>query len=82
MNPLNENDLFCLHYVYMNVINHHIGEWENTWNEHRMTSCNNMSSMQIWIDGLQRLRGTNNEIAQEMFTDQRTVSEIVLSLYN
>ncbi len=70
LNPLIENDLFCLHYVYMNVINHHIEEWVNTWNNHRMTSCRNMSPMQQWIDGFQRLRGTNNEIAQEMFTDQ------------
>ena len=27
LNPLSEEDLFCLHYVYMNVINHHIEEW-------------------------------------------------------
>ena len=81
LNHLNENDVFCLHYVYMNVINHHIEEWVNAWNEHKMTSSHNMSPMQLWIDGFQQMKGTNNEIALEMFTGQQIVSEIV-SLLN
>ena len=75
LNPLNENDLFCLHYVYMNVINHHLEEWVNAWNDHRMTSCQNMSPMQMWINGYLRLRGTSCTLAQEMF-DEPVVSEV------
>ena len=54
LNRLNENDGFCLHNVYKNVINHHIEEWVNAWNEHKMTLSHNMSPMQLWIDGFQQ----------------------------
>ena len=29
LSPLNKNDLFCLHYDYLNVINHHLEELVN-----------------------------------------------------
>ncbi len=27
LDPLNESDLFSLHYVYLNLINHHLQQW-------------------------------------------------------
>lgn len=51
LDPLNENDLFCLHYVYLNVINHHIQEWVDSWNVHKMSSVHNLSPFQMWIEG-------------------------------
>ena len=64
-------------------LNHHIEEWVNAWNKHKMTLSHNMSPMQLWIDGFQQMKGTNNEIALEMFTGQQIliISEIV-SLLN
>uniref|UniRef100_A0A1X7USS9 Integrase catalytic domain-containing protein n=1 Tax=Amphimedon queenslandica TaxID=400682 RepID=A0A1X7USS9_AMPQE len=44
-------------------------EWVNAWNDHRMTSCHNMSPMQMWIHGYFRLRGTSCTLAQEMFNE-------------
>jgi hypothetical protein len=51
LNPLNEEDLFSLHYVYLNIINHHLEQWRCTWNMHKMSSTNNRSPMQMWIEG-------------------------------
>ena len=31
LSPFNRNDLFCLHYNYLNVINHHLEELVNAW---------------------------------------------------
>lgn len=51
LDPLDEKDLFSLHYVYMNIINNHLKEWVLAWNEHKMSSARNMSPMQQWIEG-------------------------------
>lgn len=66
LNPLNEKDLFSLHYVYMNVINHHLQEWVLAWNEHKMTSARNMSPMQQWIEGFNHM---SEQLQQEILTD-------------
>ena len=54
LNPLDEIDLFVLHYVYLNVINHHIVEWVSAWNNHKMSSSHN-SPIQQWIEGFQHM---------------------------
>jgi uncharacterized protein (DUF3820 family) len=54
LNSLSEADLFCLHYVYIPVINHHLQEWMHCWNNHKMSSCHGKSPSQLWIEGLQK----------------------------
>lgn len=73
LNPLNEADLFSLHYVFSNVINHHLQEFASAWNEHRMSTCNNMSPMQVWIESLQRIKGSDCQVALEMFGHEQMV---------
>ena len=51
LDPLNESDLFSLHYVYLNLINHHLQQWTGSWNTHKMSSARNKSPMQMWIEG-------------------------------
>lgn len=51
LDPLHEVDLFCLHYVYLNIINYHLEQWTRSWNTHSMTSCNSLTPMQMWIEG-------------------------------
>ena len=41
LDPLNEDDLFSLHYIFLNVINHHhLEEWTRLWNTHKISSVN------------------------------------------
>ncbi len=61
LDPLNETDLFSLHYVYLNIINHQLEQWADSWNTHKMSSCNNRTPMQMWIEGSQRLTRTSHD---------------------
>ena len=51
LDALNEDDLFSLHCVYLNVINHHLEEWTGSWNTHKISSSANQTPMQMWIEG-------------------------------
>lgn len=53
LDPLNENHLFCIHYVYIPIINNHLELWRQAWSNHKMTSCKGKCPMQLWIQGLQ-----------------------------
>ena len=81
LNPLVEEDLFSLHYVFLNIINQHLSRWMHSWNNHKMSSCNGKTPMQMWIEGWQRMNGSNHTVAQEMFTGQ-TVSNTLYYCIN
>ena len=51
-----ENDIhfFCLHYIFLPRINHAIKQFMDAWNLHPLSSCNNLSPIQLWIAGLSR----------------------------
>ena len=55
LDSLNEIHLFCLHYVYIPIINYHLVQWKETWSSHRMTSCGGRSPMRMWIEGLRHV---------------------------
>ena len=50
LDPLNEDDLFSLHYVYINIINNHLDQWVESWNTHKISSVN-QTPIQMWIEG-------------------------------
>ena len=60
LNPLVEEDLFTLHYVFLNIINQHLSRWMHSWNNHKMSSCNGKTPMQMWIEGWQRMNGSGS----------------------
>ena len=65
LDPLSEEDLFCLHYVYLDTINHHLSQWKNCWNNHKISGCSGKTPMQMWIEGWQRL----NQLSIPYFTN-------------
>lgn len=47
LQPLNEVHLFCLHFVYIDLINHALEEFTNQWNNHPVTTETNFSPQQL-----------------------------------
>lgn len=52
LNPLNETDLFCLHYVFLGRINQVIDEFTSSWNNHKLSTERNRSPNQLFITGM------------------------------
>ena len=51
-NPLNEIHLFCLQYVYLPEVNKSLEELTREWNYHGLTTENNRTPRQLWIEGM------------------------------
>lgn len=73
LDPDDEIDLFCLHFVYLPRINRHLDLWREAWIKHPMRTEHNASPQQMWVSGLQRIATSNSTIAKEVF---ETVTEV------
>ena len=69
LDPNNDLHLFCLHTVYIPRINRHLQAWKNAWVKHPIRSEHNFTPEQLWTHGLQRIAGSDNNIAKEVFGD-------------
>ena len=52
LDPLNEVDLYCLHYIYLPRINRSISEFQESWNNHGLSSEGAMSPHQLHFEGM------------------------------
>lgn len=48
----NDVHIWCLHYVYLPMINKHLQTWKNAWVHHPLSTEKNKTPMQLWISGL------------------------------
>ena len=54
----NDNDLYCLHFVFLQRINRHLHLFQDGYDNHALSSeCNN-TPMQLWIEGMQNYQTT------------------------
>lgn len=44
--------MWCLHYVYVPILNKHLDAWKNAWIHHPLRTEGNKSPIQLWIRGL------------------------------
>lgn len=58
LNPVDGSHLWCLHYVFLPIINRHLHNWKAAWVHHPLRTEENRSPMQLWIRGLQAAWGT------------------------
>lgn len=49
LNPDNETDMFCLHYVFIPRINALLEFFQSSWNHHSLSSENNLSPLQLFM---------------------------------
>lgn len=57
---LNADDdchLWCLHCVFLPIINRHLSNWKDAWVHHPLRTERNKTAMQFWISGLQEALG-------------------------
>nr|CAH0102060.1 unnamed protein product [Daphnia galeata] len=67
----NELDLFCLHFVSMNLLERHMAEIQNTWNCHSLRTERNMTPEMLFEAGLILLKKQQNKgnVEDEEFTE-------------
>ena len=53
LDPINEDHLHALHFVFIPRINHALTQWRRAWNMHGMCSEHGYSPLQLWTTGLQ-----------------------------
>ena len=58
-NPCNEVHLFCLHLVYLDLINGALNEFCSEWNNHPVTTETNFSPQQLRVRGIV-MQGNNS----------------------
>ena len=49
LDPLNEIDMFCLHFVFVPRINKNINEFVQSWNNHPLSTKRNMTPNQLFV---------------------------------
>lgn len=53
LDPVNEADLFSLHYVFIPRINVQLSQFLNAWNHHPLRTEHGLSPLQLWHQGMQ-----------------------------
>ncbi|XP_071958613.1 uncharacterized protein [Antedon mediterranea] len=66
LDPLNQIHIYCLHSVFLSLINDSLREMEGNWNDHPMSSKHNLSPNQLWHMGLNAYAFTNPEEYQDL----------------
>ena len=70
----NELHLACLHYVFLPMINQHLEKFCEGWNNHPLSTENNMSPNKLWIHGLHRIVVSGSTIDKELWEPQNDMS--------
>ena len=67
LNVDNQLHIFCLYYVFIPRINLTIQQFTVSWNNHPLSTMNNLSPIQLWISGLSRtLSGDHVEVTRSI----------------
>ena len=56
LDPLNEVDIFCLHWVFLPKINASLTQFVESWNNHPISTENNWTPNQLFVQGIARQR--------------------------
>ena len=68
LDPVNEVDIFCLHFVFLPRINKSLKDFQDSWNCHPHSTEGNMSPLQLFLEG-QCASSQLNQIAHRSDAD-------------
>ena len=69
LDPLNDVDMYCLHYVFLPRLNKCLSEFKESWNNHGLSSEANMTPAQLHFEGLHYLE--SSETTEEETDESR-----------
>ncbi|PIK57985.1 hypothetical protein BSL78_05073 [Apostichopus japonicus] len=76
LNPLDEVDMFCLHFVFLDAINEAISEFVTQYNHHPLRTAQNQSPLQLWHSGtLNRFESNSIGVSSILSDDHGNVNE-------
>lgn len=75
-NPDDEMHLFCLHVVYMPLINSALQELTEQWNNHPLSSETNYSPRQLWVQGMLELRNSNLTAVRDVVNNEPEIENL------
>ena len=64
LDPDSEVHLWCLHYIYLPIINRNLTNWRNAWSHHPLRTEKNLSPMQMWIQGIHLTNGSTLDVVE------------------
>ncbi|KAK3732709.1 hypothetical protein QZH41_016767 [Actinostola sp. cb2023] len=67
LNPIDEVDIFCLHYVFLPKINVALKEFHKSWNSHKLSTEGGKTPDQLYLTGMLRLHGSSNVAVRDFF---------------
>ena len=62
LDPANNSDLFCLHYIFLPRINEQLRLFKESYSHHRLRGVGNQSPYQLWIGGLATASDSSAEV--------------------
>lgn len=60
LDPLNEADLYCAHYIFIPRINQALEEFQESWNNHALSTEGSRTPYQLLMEGLDHVTTTYN----------------------
>ena len=66
LEPCNEVHLYCLHLVYLDLINEASNEFLGVWNNHPITTETNSSPQQLWVRGMVLVSDSQSMAVQDV----------------
>ena len=75
LDPLNEVDIFCSHWVYLPKINKHLTQFTESWNNHPISTENNQTPNQLFVHGML----TQPQLPIDMTSCQRSSQPVIPS---
>lgn len=82
LDPDNDHHLFCLHFVYLPVINDILRKFARSWLNHKVRTAGNKTPLQLFIMGMQQIGGEHGTVASEYFESLGEVSKYIIIMTN
>ena len=76
----NDVHLFCLHFVFIPRIHQHLSDFANGWNNHAITTEQNRTPYQLWIQGMFNLSNSTHRAAREFWNPDNIVSYLGINI--
>ena len=74
LNVDNELHTFCLHFIYLKQINHTMHMFMDAWNNHPLSTENNLTPIQLWIS---ELAGVSDSFDRDEITKVKYIEALL-----